>query len=123
MDKRVADSAGTATAYLCGVKAKYSTIGVDGSAMIKRCDSVKKAKVDSILKWALDEGKSVGFVTTARATHASPAPLYAHAAYRSVYVLHLIPKNVKIARARSWLPYMRRDVTTEQKIYILHVWF
>ncbi|XP_014663549.1 PREDICTED: alkaline phosphatase-like [Priapulus caudatus] len=81
-DRQIADSAGSATAYLSGVKANYYTIGVDGSAVLKRCDTVERSKVDSILKWAQDEGKSVGFVTTARATHASPGPLYAHAAYR-----------------------------------------
>lgn len=34
--------------------------------------------MDSILDWAHNAGKSVGFVTTTRITHASPAALYAH---------------------------------------------
>lgn len=38
----------------------------------------EETKLVSILTLAEKAGMSTGFVTTARATHASPAPLYAH---------------------------------------------
>lgn len=42
----------------------------------------KSRHTESIARWAIDAGKSVGLVTTARVTHASPAGLYAHSAER-----------------------------------------
>ncbi|KFV63051.1 Alkaline phosphatase, tissue-nonspecific isozyme, partial [Dryobates pubescens] len=56
---QVPDSAGTATAYLCGVKANEGTVGV--------------------------RGKAVGIVTTTRVTHATPSAAYAHSANRDWY--------------------------------------
>lgn len=80
IDKQVPDSAGTATAYLTGVKANFYTLGV--SAKVNRdhpdCSLVRKSSVDSILKWAIDAGKAAGVVTTTRVTHATPAASYAH---------------------------------------------
>lgn len=51
------DSAGTATAYLCGVKGNYETVGVDASAVHNDCNSTLEAKVTSILSWAQDAGE------------------------------------------------------------------
>lgn len=82
IDAQTADSAGTATAYLCGVKARAGTIGLNGFARFNDCKSSLNAKVDSILKWAHRAGKSVGVVTTTRVTHASPAGTFANVAYR-----------------------------------------
>ncbi|XP_014677892.1 PREDICTED: alkaline phosphatase, tissue-nonspecific isozyme-like [Priapulus caudatus] len=83
-DYQVPDSAGTATAYLCGVKAKQGTVGLDDT-VVKRgdCGSSALAEVSSIAAWAQAEGKSTGLVTTSRVTHASPAALFAHAAERN----------------------------------------
>jgi len=54
----VADSAGTATAFLCGVKANLGTLGV--SARVPRyennCATVQSNSVSSILQWAIDSG-------------------------------------------------------------------
>ncbi|CAF1110193.1 unnamed protein product [Rotaria sordida] len=72
------DSAGTATAYLCGVKAQLGTIGVDGRAKRSNCTSSIGANVTSILDWAQKAGKKVGIITTTRITHATPAAAYAH---------------------------------------------
>ncbi|XP_031628392.1 membrane-bound alkaline phosphatase-like [Contarinia nasturtii] len=84
VDMQVADSACTATAYLNGVKANYGTIGV--SAKVRRTDCTagteKAYHTESIAKWALNAGKSIGLVTTTRVTHASPAGVYAHTAER-----------------------------------------
>ena len=62
MDKQVPDSAGTATAYLTGVKARYGTLGLDVSAPYNICrpDLGKRPYVDSVLKWAQDAGKDTG---------------------------------------------------------------
>ncbi|XP_054721014.1 alkaline phosphatase, tissue-nonspecific isozyme-like [Uloborus diversus] len=84
LDRQTSDSANTATAYLCGVKANYGTIGVDGRVKYEECASAldNSTHLDSILKWAQDAGKWTGFVTTTRATHATPAGVYAHTACR-----------------------------------------
>jgi len=84
VDKQVADSACTSTAYLTGVKAMGSTIGLNAQATRRNCaDSMDTTKhTESIGSWAMNAGKEVGFVTTTRVTHASPTGLYGHIAYR-----------------------------------------
>lgn len=77
VDKQVADSACTATAYLSGVKGNYGTIGVNAKVPRYQCDVDPANHVDSIAKWAQDAGKATGIVTTTRVTHASPAGNYA----------------------------------------------
>ncbi|XP_070542095.1 alkaline phosphatase, tissue-nonspecific isozyme-like [Ptychodera flava] len=81
-DHQVADSAGTATALLSGVKTKRGVIGVDDSVIKSNCSSTKAAEIDSIFDMALRQGKAAGIVSTARITHASPASVYAHSADR-----------------------------------------
>lgn len=84
IDRQVADSACTATAYLCGVKTNYNTIGVNANVFYKNCTTglLEENQTPSIAKWALDAGKAAGFVTNMRVTHASPvnknvtSPLY-----------------------------------------------
>ncbi|KAM7358933.1 alkaline phosphatase 9 [Cochliomyia hominivorax] len=85
VDKIVPDSATTSTAYLCGVKANYGTIGVNAAVLRDDCEGMKNASnyVYSIGKWAMDAEKSAGFVTTTRVTHASPSGVYAHTADRN----------------------------------------
>ncbi|XP_053947174.1 membrane-bound alkaline phosphatase-like [Anastrepha ludens] len=84
IDRIVPDSANTATAYLCGVKAMKGTIGVSGQVEREDCEAMLNTSthVYSIAKWAMDAGKSAGVVTTTRITHASPAGVYAHIAER-----------------------------------------
>ncbi|XP_030371539.1 membrane-bound alkaline phosphatase [Scaptodrosophila lebanonensis] len=84
VDKIVPDSACTATAYLCGVKAQEGTIGVTGAVPRTDCKAMldESTHVDSIAKWAIDAGKWAGLVTTTRVTHASPSGVYAHIAER-----------------------------------------
>ncbi|XP_008186655.1 membrane-bound alkaline phosphatase isoform X2 [Acyrthosiphon pisum] len=85
VDKQVADSACTATAYLTGVKANYETIGVSASVKLNDCPgSVAPGnRTQSIADWSMAAGKAVGLVTTTRVTHASPAGAYAHTAHRN----------------------------------------
>uniref|UniRef100_UPI00398F6804 intestinal-type alkaline phosphatase-like n=1 Tax=Pristiophorus japonicus TaxID=55135 RepID=UPI00398F6804 len=85
VDHQVPDSAGTATAYLCGIKANYGTIGLSAAARRKNCSTTFGNEVTSVLKRAKDAGKSVGIVTTTRVQHASPAATYAHVANRDWY--------------------------------------
>uniref|UniRef100_A0A673Z0Y2 Alkaline phosphatase n=1 Tax=Salmo trutta TaxID=8032 RepID=A0A673Z0Y2_SALTR len=75
---QVADSAGTATAYLCGVKANEGTVGVSAAAVRSQCNTTQGNEVTSILRWAKEAGKSVGIVTTTRVNHATPSAAYAH---------------------------------------------
>uniref|UniRef100_A0A667ZJ54 Alkaline phosphatase n=1 Tax=Myripristis murdjan TaxID=586833 RepID=A0A667ZJ54_9TELE len=82
---QVADSAGTATAYLCGVKANEGTVGVTAAAVRSQCNTTQGNEVTSILKWAKDAGKSVGIVTTTRINHATPSAAYAHSVDRDWY--------------------------------------
>ncbi|XP_037956287.1 membrane-bound alkaline phosphatase [Teleopsis dalmanni] len=84
IDKRVPDSASTATAYLTGVKGNYGTIGVTAQVQRRNCFQANDTSThtESIAKWAQDAEKWTGLVTTARVTHASPAGLYAHTANR-----------------------------------------
>ncbi|MBN3325856.1 PPB phosphatase, partial [Atractosteus spatula] len=82
---QVPDSAGTATAYLCGVKANEGTVGVNAAAVRSQCNTTQGNEVSSILKWAKDAGKSVGIVTTTRINHATPSAAYAHCVDRDWY--------------------------------------
>ncbi|KAM4651230.1 alkaline phosphatase-like [Discoglossus pictus] len=90
---QVSDSAGTATAYLCGVKANEGTVGVNAATVRGHCNTTKGNEVDSILKWAKKAGKSVGVVTTTRINHATPSASYAHCSNRDWYSDNEMPKE------------------------------
>ncbi|XP_072046901.1 alkaline phosphatase, tissue-nonspecific isozyme-like [Amphiura filiformis] len=81
-DRQTPDSAGTATAFFCGVKTKFGVIGVDDQVQYGSCSSAANAAVDSVMTQSQRAGKSVGFISTARVTHATPACLYAHSPNR-----------------------------------------
>ncbi|CAG2110721.1 unnamed protein product [Medioppia subpectinata] len=84
VNQQVTDSAASANAFLCGVKTNDGTIGVN--ARVARysndCESISRNSISSILKWAIDSGKSAGIVTTAQITDATPAASYAHISNR-----------------------------------------
>ncbi|XP_022082456.1 alkaline phosphatase-like [Acanthaster planci] len=82
-DSQVPDSAGTATAYLTGVKTKRRVLGLDAGIQVKNCNSISGHEVDSILAMVKKNGLPVGIVTTTRITHASPGGAYAHVPHRS----------------------------------------
>lgn len=54
---QVPDSAGTATAYLCGVKANEGTVGVSAATQRSYCNTTQGNEVTSILRWAKDAGE------------------------------------------------------------------
>jgi len=87
IDRDGTDSACSATAYLCGVKGRYSTIGVSGQVYYKDCESWANGTndVESVLMDSARAGKSTGLVTTTRIHHASPAATFGHTPYRSWY--------------------------------------
>ncbi|XP_037263183.1 intestinal-type alkaline phosphatase-like [Falco rusticolus] len=93
IDRQVPDSAGTGTAYLCGVKTNAKTLGLSGAAVYGKCRTAFGNEVDSILHRARLAGKSVGIVTTTRVQHASPGAAYAHSASRSWYADADMPKE------------------------------
>ncbi|XP_073966382.1 membrane-bound alkaline phosphatase-like [Choristoneura fumiferana] len=84
LNAQVADSACTATAYLCGAKNNDYTIGVSGRVLPGDCKAAAEPanQLDSLLAWAIEDGRSAGIVTTTRVTHASPAGAYAHTSHR-----------------------------------------
>uniref|UniRef100_UPI00358EF87B alkaline phosphatase-like isoform X1 n=1 Tax=Myxine glutinosa TaxID=7769 RepID=UPI00358EF87B len=81
---QVSDSAGTATAFLCGAKTNSGTLGV--TANVTRGDYKASLypgnRLESIVKWAEDMEKSTAVITTTRVTHATPGASYAHSADR-----------------------------------------
>jgi alkaline phosphatase len=79
VDRQVPDSASTATAMLTGVKVRFRTVGVDGTAVAGNCDA---GRLRTLLESAEQKGLSTGFVTTTRITHATPAATYAHVTER-----------------------------------------
>nr|XP_049700424.1 alkaline phosphatase-like [Helicoverpa armigera] len=83
-NKMVPDSACTATAMFSGVKTNQDTVGVDATVQHQDCMTSLRphARLESLAALALKAGKSTGFVTTMRVTHATPSPLYAHSASR-----------------------------------------
>lgn len=82
---QVADSACTATSYLCGIKANYGTIGLNAAVLQGDCVGQNNTAnhVDSIIKHAQDSGMRTGIITNTRITHATPAGTYAHIADRN----------------------------------------
>ncbi|NXL49115.1 PPBI phosphatase, partial [Podilymbus podiceps] len=93
VDRQVPDSAGTATAYLCGVKGNYQTVGLSAAARHSQCNTTMGNEVISLLKRAQKAGKAVGIVTTTRVQHASPSGTYAHVVNRNWYADSSMPAD------------------------------
>ncbi|MEI6896587.1 MAG: alkaline phosphatase [Psychromonas sp.] len=77
------DSAGTATAFLSGVKTKAGVLNISSHVDRGDCATALKNEVTTILELAEKAGKSTGVVSTARITHATPAAAYAHSSDRN----------------------------------------
>ena len=58
VDRQVADSASTATAYHCGVKANAKTVGLSARAVAYECNTTFGNEVYSVLRRAKAQGKS-----------------------------------------------------------------
>lgn len=81
-DSQTADSAGTMTAMVTGVKTRIGTFGVDETAQRGDCTSGQGRDLVSMLELAERAGKSTGIVSSARITHATPAATYARSVER-----------------------------------------
>lgn len=84
INHQVPDSACTATAIFSGVKTNFNVLSLTGNVKLRNCSAQQEESnhVDSIFKYAQDAGKSTGFVTTTRVTHATPAAIYAKSSTR-----------------------------------------
>ncbi|TFF20583.1 alkaline phosphatase [Jiella endophytica] len=76
------DSAPTAGSMNTGVKQLFNTINVSDKAVFEDCASVKGNELETFAEMVSKDGKSVGVLTTARLTHATPAAVYAKTAAR-----------------------------------------
>ncbi|KAL4713155.1 hypothetical protein ACJJTC_018800, partial [Scirpophaga incertulas] len=60
IDAQTGESSACATALLCGVKARYETLGLDAGGRFNICSSIIHSKVTSLIDWVHDSGKSSG---------------------------------------------------------------
>lgn len=110
-DQQTPDSAPTATAMHSGYKTRESMLGVNHTINRKECRASETAakSVKSIAEYVAERGKSVGFVSTARITHATPASGYAHISARDWET------NREVASACASVPAADRvaDIATQ----------
>lgn len=76
------DSAPTASALNTGIKSRNGTINIDDAGAYDSCDAAATAGLTTFSEIVSGMGKSVGIVSTARLTHATPAAVYARTANR-----------------------------------------
>lgn len=62
IDAQTGESSACATALLCGVKARYETLGLDAGGRFNNCASTINSKVTSLVDWAHDAGMIIYFV-------------------------------------------------------------
>ncbi|MGP6089105.1 alkaline phosphatase [Antarctobacter jejuensis] len=77
------DSAPTAGAMNTGVKQRFNLINLGGDAIHDDCGTVAGNELTTFAEIVTDMDKSVGVVSTARLTHATPAAVYAKTANRN----------------------------------------
>ena len=76
------DSAPTAAAMNTGVKMKNDVINVHPDVAVDDCQAAVEGRLTTLAEIASAMGKSVGIVSTARLTHATPAAVYGYTANR-----------------------------------------
>jgi alkaline phosphatase len=98
VDQQTPDSAPTMTAMVTGVKTIGDSLSVNQYVKHSETDAklVNDNKLTTILEQAKQHGLSVGIVSTARITHATPAATYAHTANRDWEGDSDFPKDVKV---------------------------
>lgn len=83
---QVPDSAGTATAIFSGYKTNIGAINVKPDPDVRKMvfsSCVRKNAPPTILDRAKQAGLSIGLISTARITHATPAAVYGHSVSRN----------------------------------------
>lgn len=76
------DSAPTAGAMNTGVKQLFNTLNLNDQAVLEDCATVEGNTLTTFAETVQEQDKSVGIVSTARITHATPAAVYAKSASR-----------------------------------------
>jgi alkaline phosphatase len=76
------DSAPTASAMNTGIKTRNDVINMPADVAVDDCAAGLAASVTTLADIASGMGKSVGIISTARITHATPAAVYAHSVNR-----------------------------------------
>lgn len=79
---QVADSAGTASAMVSGMKTLSGVLGVTSQVSYGNCATVAGNEADTLFELAARAGLATGLVTTTRITHATPASAYAKVPHR-----------------------------------------
>ena len=97
VDAQTADSAGTMTALMSGVKTDVGVIGVNEDIVRGDCSTVAGNELVTALELAEMAGMSTGIVSTARITHATPASTYAKSADRNWEDISDIPAEAVTA--------------------------
>lgn len=82
-NQQVPDSAGTASAMNTGIKTRAGMINIGPETHRGDCNEAQKHQLPLLSTQVLADGKAVGFVSTTRLTHATPATVYAHSANRN----------------------------------------
>ncbi|KAA9005956.1 alkaline phosphatase [Histidinibacterium aquaticum] len=77
------DSAPTAGAMNTGVKQRFNLINLGEEAIHDDCSTVEGNELTLLSEMMTEAGRSVGIVSTARVTHATPAAVYAKTANRN----------------------------------------
>ncbi|GAK32286.1 alkaline phosphatase, tissue-nonspecific isozyme [alpha proteobacterium Q-1] len=98
---QVADSAGTASAMMTGVKTNIGVINMAARHPVGHCGDWPSGQRSSFAEKAAQAGQSIGVVTTARLTHATPATVYAHSPSRDWEDDTDIPAEAKAAGCKD----------------------
>lgn len=101
-NQQVPDSAGTATAINTGVKTRAGMIGVGPEVHRGDCAEGLANVLPNAAERFLAQGKSVGIVSTARITHATPAAVYGHLPERDWEADSDIPESERAAGCRDF---------------------
>ncbi|GER06432.1 alkaline phosphatase [Iodidimonas muriae] len=80
---QVADSAGTASAIMTGVKTRLGVVNMASTHPVGQCIDGKTGHRASFAQRAEQAGKATGVVSTARLTHATPSTVYANSPSRN----------------------------------------
>ena len=100
-NQQVPDSAGTATAMMTGIKTRAGVINIGPQALRRNCQAALDNPLTPFGVTAGERGKSVGIVTTARLTHATPATVFARTPERDWESDRYLPESDRALGCRD----------------------
>ena len=100
-NQQVPDSAGTATAMMTGIKTRAGVINIGPQALRRDCQAALGNPLTPLGVTAGERGKSVGIVTTARLTHATPATVFARTPERDWESDRYLPESDRALGCRD----------------------